>query len=265
MKRLIITKKESYTIIQLNGPRANAINLEMVEELRTTIADLESDPKVRGVIITGKPKYFSVGLDLIDLYSYDEEKIAKFFRAFGTMYIELAHFSKPLIAAITGHAPAGGAVIALTCDYRILAEGEVYGIGLNEVAVDIQISDNIIHGYAFWLGYGKATKYLLEGKLLRPHEALESGFADEVVPLDEVLAKAEQQITKYLQADETIFKTTKLKCRKVWLDQLEEENEDTLREALEIWWNPEIRSKLKTLVESINNRKKLKLAQKENQ
>ncbi len=244
MEYLEIERKKDYVVITMNRPKVNAINFQMVEEIRNTFKSMQEDDAVQGVILTGRTGVFSAGLDLIELYDYDEAKMREFFIAFGMMYIELARFSKPFICAITGHSPAGGTVIAITADYRIMAEGEKFGIGLNEVAVNVQISTNLIEAYSFWLGKSLAYRYILEGKLLNTKEAAQANLVDEVVPMEEVLPRAEQRMNHYLQADRNIWLNTKTKLRSEWLGKLKERSEDELKEALTVWWSPEVRMKM---------------------
>ena len=176
--------------------------------------------------------------------------------AFGSLYTEMLRFKKPLIAAITGHSPAGGCVLAVTCDNRYMVEGEKYVIGLNEVAVNVQISQDLTACYAYWLGSGLAHRYVLEGKLLNGQEALSSGLIDELLPLEEVLPRAEKQMQRYLKADQEILLNTKTKLRKPLLDQLEPQPENAMQQAAELWWKPEIRTKMEAYVESFSNKKK---------
>lgn len=256
MKTLVLTKKESYTIVQMNRGKVNAINHEMVNELSEVFNILENDPEVKGVILTGQPHYFSAGLDLIELYQYDEKQIQEFFTAFGGLYLQLVQFKKPFISAITGHSPAGGCVLAVTSDNRFMAEGDTYVIGLNEVAVNIQISQNLTEIYAFWMGDGLAHRYILEGKLLNGKEALVAGLVDELVPLDKVLERSEKQMKLYLKANQEILINTKKKLRKHLWDKLDLNAENSLKEATILWWKPEIRSKMKAYVESFTNKNK---------
>lgn len=256
MSNLVLIKKEGYTIVQMNRGKVNAINREMVHELKETFQNLEADMNVKGVILTGQPHYFSAGLDLIELFQYDKEQIRDFFSAFGALYLQLVQFKKPFISAITGHSPAGGTVLAITSDNRYMAEGEKYVIGLNEVAVNIQISQNLTEIYAFWMGDGLASRYILQGKLLTGKEALSSGLIDELVPLENVLERSEKQMKSYLQADQEILMNTKQKLRKHLLDKLDLKAENSLKEASELWWKPEIRAKMKGYVESFSNKKK---------
>lgn len=256
MNTLKRTDKPDYTIIQMDRGKANAINSEMVAELREVFRDLENDTSVRGVILTGKPHFFSAGLDLIELFQYDKKQISEFFKAFGSLYIQLVRFPKPFISAITGHSPAGGCVLAVASDNRYMAEGDKYVIGLNEVAVNIQISQNLIEAYAFWMGEGPASRYILEGALLSGPEALSAGLVDELLPPEDVLERAEAQMQTYMRADPEIWVNTKRKVRKHWLDLLDTDATYSLKEAAELWWKPEIRKKMEAYVHSFSNKKK---------
>lgn len=244
-----------YTILQMDRGKVNAINAAMVSELREAFRSLENDPTVRGVVLTGKPHYFSAGLDLIELIAYDRQQITDFFEAFGALFIQMVRFPKPLVCAITGHSPAGGCVLAVACDNRYMAEGDRYTIGLNEVAVNIQISQNLTEAYAFWMGEGLASRYILEGKLLSGPEALAAGLVDALVPLENVLERAETQVQAYLKADPEIWANTKKKVRKAWLDRLDADPSQSLKEAATLWWKPDIRRKMEAYVHHFSTKK----------
>lgn len=256
MNTLEILEKEGYSIVKLNRGKVNAINLKMVQELSEVFTQLENDEAIKGVILTGQPRYFSAGLDLIELVQYDKAQITDFFADFGTLYNQLLQFKKPLIAAITGHSPAGGCVLAVACDNRYMAEGEHYVIGLNEVAVNIQISQNLTEVYAYWMGDGLAHRYILEGKLLTGDEAVKAGLVDELVPLENVLKRSEKQMKIYLKADQEILMNTKQKLRKALLEKLDPKPKNALKEAAELWWKPEIREKMLAYVASFSNKQK---------
>src|SRR6476661_6002589 len=165
MNTLEITIRDKVAIIALNRGRSNAINAEMVSDLKKIINSIEDDVAIGGVILTGKEGFFTAGLDLIELYDYDQEQIKNFWINFLDLVAVLTKFKKPMIAAISGHSPAGGCVMSLCCDYRIMAEGK-YIIGLNEVPVGIIVPDSIFELYAFWIGKARAYQNLMEGKLM---------------------------------------------------------------------------------------------------
>ena len=254
MNTISITRKHNYAILQLNRGKVNAINHLMVQEIRSAIASFHEDSEVKGVILTGIPHFFTAGLDVIELYSYNKEQITAFFADFGGMFIDLVTFKKPLVAALTGYAPAGGCVMAIACDYRVMAKGDRYTIGLNEMAVSIQISKNLTDAYAFWLGSGSAYKYILEGKLLKVDEALKAGLIDDAVVLEDVLPTAEKQMQKYLSFHGEIFKSTKAKLRQDWLSKLEKDAEKSLEEASTMWWDPEVRARMEAFVERLQKK-----------
>lgn len=254
MKWIKIEIKNHYAIVEIDRGKVNAINHELVSEIRSTFNTLEKDTSVLGVILTGKPNYFSAGLDLIELYQYDHAQSEAFFEAFGLMHIELVRFSKPFICAISGHSPAGGTVIAVAADYRIMAQGEQYTIGLNEVSVNVQISQNLITAYNFWLGTRQAYQNIMAGKLLSVDEAFQQGLIDEICPLEALKGQAEKKMQKYLRADQIILANTKQKLRKPWVDSLHQFSEVDMQQTLEVWWNPKVREMMKAYIQQFSGK-----------
>ena len=149
--------------------------------------------------------------------------------------------------------------MAIAADYRIMAnDNPKFSIGLNEIAVNIQISRNLIEAYAYWLGRSKANEFVLDGKLLNAQEAFDHGLVNHICPLDEVLERAEKKMQQYLLADPNIFKNTKNKLRNNWLANLVFD-ESELEEAVNIWWNPEVRMRMSAFVHYLKNKSKSKV------
>jgi 3,2-trans-enoyl-CoA isomerase len=254
MQNLEIIKKDGYAIVQLKRGKVNAINHQMVKDIRETITTLQADESIGGLILTGIPHFFSAGLDVIELYDYDETTMRQFLTDFSEMHVELVRFPKPLICAINGYSPAGGTVIALAADYRIMVNGDKYTIGLNEVAVNIQISENLVEAYAFWIGKALAHRYIMDGKLLMVKEALAAGLIDEAVSETELLPRAEQKMKHFLTAHPLILRNTKYKLRKSWLDNLNKNRMEELEQALQIWWSPEVRKRMKQFIDRLTKK-----------
>ncbi|MGB4773608.1 MAG: enoyl-CoA hydratase/isomerase family protein [Daejeonella sp.] len=250
MNTIKVTIKDKIAIVALDRGKSNAINGEMVAELHQMIRNIENDTNIGGVILTGKQGFFSAGIDLIELYDYDEIQIREFWTNFLNMVTAFTSFKKPVIAAISGHSPAGGCVLALCCDYRLMAEGK-YIIGLNEIPVGIIVPDSIFNLYAFWLGNSAAYRYLLEGKLLSTVEALEAGLIDEVVHIDSLISAAERKIQKYIQLDWTTWQQSKLNLRKELISKVSADQTATLEIMLKQWWLPNTRSILHTIIQNL--------------
>lgn len=213
MKTLQLTSKGAYTIVQLNRGSANPINQTMVDELAAFIQTAQEDETVQGIILTGQPHFFSGGVDLPEIYHCSPAGIRQFWGSFIQLAATLVAFDKPLVAAITGHSPAGGCVFACACDYRVMADNDRYQIGLNEMAVGIAPRESILELYAFWIGRRRAYHYLLEGRLMNGKEALDIGLVDELLPLDQTLAAAEQKMQHYLKLPQQAFRQTKRALR----------------------------------------------------
>ncbi|WP_121811056.1 enoyl-CoA hydratase/isomerase family protein [Mucilaginibacter kameinonensis] len=239
--------------ILLNRGRSNAINHEMVKELDACIKTLESDDNVGGVILTGKEGFFSSGIDLIEAYDYNEEQSRQFWIDFLALQNTLATFRKPIVAAISGHSPAGGCVLAICCDYRIMAEG-AFIIGLNEVPVGIIVPDSVFNLYAFWLGQRKAYQYLMEGKLLQVNEALEAGLIDAVVSPDKLMNAATEKVTAYMKLNPVTWTESKLNLRKELTGKLEADQTETLNKMLKQWWATETRQGLQMMIQNLKSK-----------
>ena len=250
MNTFQITTKDKLVIITLDRGRSNPINAEMVAELTVFMKDAEHDDQVRGVLITGKENFFSAGLDLMEVYSYNEEQSKDFFIAFLNLQKILIGFKKPLVAAISGHSPAGGCVLAICCDYRLMAAGK-FVIGLNEIPVGIIVPDSIFNLYSFWIGKRKAYQYLLEGKLLTVDEALNDGLIDEVVDAADLKAAAEMRTLAYMKFNAATWSQSKLNHRKEMIAQLETDQSETLNAMLKQWWSPATRRTLEAIIQSL--------------
>lgn len=247
MQTLKQTVKDGYAIVTLDRGKANPINNQMVTELRQLMKENLENEAIGGVILTGKENFFSAGLDVIELFGYDEAQMRSFWQNFFDMIYELASFRKPLIASITGHSPAGGCVLAVCCDYRVMAEGK-YTIGLNEIPVGILVHESISALYALWLGNRRAYQFLMEGKLMNVQEAHEYGLLDEVAAPDQVLAQAEAKMKHYLQFGRDVWQNSKLMLRKAVLEQVARDPEAKLEASLKQWKNPVTRKTLETMI-----------------
>jgi enoyl-CoA hydratase/carnithine racemase len=245
--------KDKTAIISLDRGKSNALHHEMISELISIFEDIENDPNLGAAIITGHDDFFSAGLDLITLYHYNEDEIRAFWKHFLDFIAKLIAFKKPLIAAINGHSPAGGCVIALAADYRIMAEGS-YIVGLNEVPVGIVVPHSIFELYAFWLGKANAYRFLLEGRLFSPEEALKVGLVDDLAKPKKLLQMAEKQAQKYQSFEQNTWQQSKLGLRQNLISEAQNVDEEMLERVLKQWWSQGTRTILKSLVDKLQKK-----------
>lgn len=253
MNTIRVTVKDRLAIITMNRGKSNALNREMITELNDMIVNIDADPAIGGAMITGTGHFFSAGLDLIELYGYDEAETRSFWTLFFSFAANLSKFKKPIVAAINGHSPAGGCVIGIACDTRVMANGP-YIIGLNEVPVGIIVPQSIFELYAFWLGKADASRSLLEGKLFSPEEALKIGLVDELVSPDSILTAAERKVRKYMAFEANTWQQSKLSIRKELIASISADQSETLQKMLDQWWSPGTRSILKTIIDNLQKK-----------
>lgn len=253
MNTINVTIKDRLALITLNRGKSNALNGEMITELTDMLHNIANDSNIGGVIITGRENFFSAGLDLIELYGYNEEEAKSFWDLFLNFVAKITAFQKPLVAAINGHSPAGGCVIALACDARVMAEGK-YIIGLNEVPVGIIVPESIFNLYAFWLGKAHASRSLLEGKLFSPDEALQIGLVDELVNPDSIMTAAERRIRKYMALEPNTWQQSKLNIRKELIASTGADQSEALKVMIAQWWAPSTRNLLKMIIDNLQKK-----------
>lgn len=246
----VTTSEDHFAVISLDRGKANAINSLMLKELTSAVQQIEADNQIKGLILTGKENFFSAGIDLIEVYHYNEAESYDFWSGFLNLQVLLADFKKPLVAAISGHSPAGGCVLALCCDYRLMVKGD-FVIGLNEVPVGIIVPDAIFHLYAFWLGQRKAYQYLLEGKLMNTEEAFQIGLVDEICPAEDLMETARRKLSQYLKMNQVTWRQSKVNLRKELISKINNDHTEALNTMLKQWWAPETRAILELAIQKL--------------
>lgn len=191
MHELIETTRHG-RIHELRLARApvNAINPDLCKALRGAI-EAALGAGAEGLVLSGGPKVFSAGLDVPLLLSIqdDAQALHDAWNGFFDAARALAACPVPVAAAIAGHAPAGGCVLALCCDWRVMADGP-FTIGLNETQVGIVLPPGIVQLMQRTVGRRRAEAMLMAGEMLESARALEAGLVDELAGADQVLARA---------------------------------------------------------------------------
>jgi len=241
--------------LRLDRPPANALSPELIAALRGAV---EAAPAAgaRALVISGAPGFFSGGLDVPLLIQLDRPAITAAWRDFYAMMRGLAASPIPIAAAITGHSPAGGAVISLYCDVRIMAEGVEgeYRIGLNEVQVGIPLPPVIFQALRRQVGPRQAERLSVTAQLVPAAEARSIGLVDELVAPEDVVARAVEWCKSLLAMPPEAMAITRRLAR-ADLVSLFEANEAELAMLVDQWFSPETQGALRVLVERLAKRR----------
>ena len=254
MSNIDIQFKDNFAIVRLNRPKANAINMDLIGDLREAFMKLAESETVKGVILTGQGSIFSAGLDVVELYDYDEEKMDQFWECFGRMICDMLEFPKPLVAAINGHAPAGGCVLALCCDHRVMTYGKGR-IGLNEVAVGVVLPAPVVELARFEVGNRKAAQMIYDGALMNAEEAKDFKLIDEACKEDELMLFAETKLTKWMDMPTEPWQNAKKSINKPLAEHLRGlTTEQAFGSTINAWWDPGNRAAVGKLVAKLSGK-----------
>jgi Delta3-Delta2-enoyl-CoA isomerase len=231
--------------LRLNRPPVHALSYELIRGLREAI---EAAPQngVRALILSGTPGRFSGGLDVPLLLTYDRAGMAALWREFYALLQAMAGSPVPIAAAITGHAPAGGTVLSLFCDWRVMADGD-FKMGLNEVQVGLPLPPVIFAGLRRLVNPRRAEHLAVRGSLLSPQEALAAGLIDEVAPPDQVVERAIQWCQTLLALPAEAMTITRRQARADLIAYFEQDIEREIEMVTGSWWSPETQKALQAL------------------
>lgn len=241
--------------IRLARPPANALVPELLTALREALAAAPAEGAA-AVVLSGAPGMFSGGLDVPRLIHLDRAGMGSLWRELYGVMRDLAASPIPVAAAITGHAPAGGAVLATFCDRRFMAESpnpeKPYRIGLNEVRVGLALPPVIYRALARIVGPQQAGRLTTEGLLIPAAEALAVGWVDALVPAAEVVAAAVRWAQSLASLPNQAMLATRRLHRQGLIDLFADESEEAT--VLDAWFSAETQAGLQALVASLQKK-----------
>lgn len=231
--------------LRLARPPVNALDPALCLALRDALTQAAQDG-VGGVVLAGGPKVFSAGLDVPHLLSLtDAAALRAAWDAFFAAARALAAAPMPVVAALEGHAPAGGCVLALCCDYRVMAAGD-FRIGLNETQVGLVAPEGIQRLLRRVVGARQAERLLVGGLLLDSDDALRLGLVDALATSDEVSLQARRWLETLLALPRAPMLQTRAIARADLIAALEPDTVD-LDRLIDAWNAPDTQAGLQAL------------------
>ena len=238
-------------VFRLQGGKANAIDQAFIDRLGGLLDELQQTD-ARALVITGYDRYFSAGLALPALVGLDRRAMHRFITAFDDVMLRLFQCPLPTLAAINGHAIAGGCVLALQADYRMMADGPAQ-IGLSEAQLGIALPPIVIETLRSQMPPASLIPVAYEGRLLGPSVAVLLGLVHEVVPAAELGARAVERVARLAGAKGQAFAAIKHELRQPAVAAIRQNSEGVER-WLDCWFSDEGQAAIEQVVRKISKR-----------
>lgn len=252
-----IRKHDTIWELNLARPPVNAISPELTSRLRDAIRSAPGQG-ARALVLSGQPNMFSAGLDVVALLALDRAGMLAFWRDFFDLMAAIARCPVPVVAAITGHSPAGGAVLSIFCDYRVMAASvdpaKPFRIGLNEVQVGLTVPAVIQAAFRRLIGAYRAERLMVQGAMITAEEARAIGMVDELVPVADVVDRSLTWCRAHLALPPLAMATTRRIARADLADLMGDPARFPAEDFVDAWFGDETQTTLHALVAKLKSR-----------
>jgi enoyl-CoA hydratase/carnithine racemase len=238
MATILSEIQENIAVLTLNNGTTNSISSDLVKDLSETLDEIRNE--VKGIVLCGGAKFFSIGLDLPSLIKFDKAEMSDFWCKFNRLILDLYTVPLPTASALSGHAVAGGLILALTCDYRF-AGSDTKKVGLNEIKLGVPVpylADMLLRQI---ICERSATDMLYSGNFMSFFEAKKIGLIDEMFSTESVTRKAVEKVAGLSEFQAQAFSTIKF-CRTEEIRNRYEKNWKSRNEIfLDCWFSESTR------------------------
>jgi enoyl-CoA hydratase len=250
METLRLERRGALALLRLDKARGNAIDERLVEDLLSASRVLAEDEGVRGVLVASAHRsVFCPGLDLVTLGGLDRPALGRFMQRFADMVRSLYAMPKPMVAAVSGHAVAGGCILALTADYRVLRRGAQ--IGLNEVKIGLPLPWSVALLVQATAAPTALSRIALLGRNFESEEAVAVGLADEIADAEGFEEACLVRLQEFAEKDPRAVATTKRYLRGRVVDEMEAHEAELIDEFLDEWFSETTEERRRTIVASL--------------
>jgi enoyl-CoA hydratase/carnithine racemase len=207
-------------LVTLRRPPANALNIELTEEIASVFRDLGQNDEVKSVVLTGHGKSFCAGVDLKIVPAFDQGDQRRMVNALNHAFYSVYACPLPVVGAINGHAIAGGLVLALCCDWRI-ASKTPFLAGLTEVRVGVPYPVAAMEVARQELRPDVARRLVLFGENMASSAAVDAGVFDEAAEAPALLQQALIKAKEFAGLPRAAFAQTKRQLRSGAIEAIE--------------------------------------------
>jgi enoyl-CoA hydratase len=232
-------------VLSMRHGKANALDIEFCDAIAARFAALRQS-EVKAVVLTGQGRIFSAGVDLVRLSAGGADYIRKFLPALHRLFAAVFFHPKPVVAAINGHAVAGGAVLACCADRRIMAGGR---IGVTELLVGVPFPALALEIVRFAVPPRYLSEFTLSGATYATDAALDRGWIDAVAEPETLMEDALGVAQELALLSPPAFAEVKRQMRATVAERYAASGQATDRTVTDIWCAPEVLSTVRAYVE----------------
>ncbi len=244
MSLIDVKTDEKIATVTLNRPKVNALNEPLIDELRAAFDDIENNDDINAVILTGKGSFFSFGFDVPEFMSYPKDSFERYVFSYSELIKKIFMFPKPVIAALNGHTVAGGCILALACDFRIMVSGKAK-IAMNEITFGSTLFTSAVEMLRYAVGSKSSQDIVYSGKMLSAEEAFSLGLIDKSAGEDDFISIVGKTAQYFAAKDLVAFNSIKKLLKLETIKKIDEEEKDTISEFVDIWYSENMRENLK--------------------
>jgi enoyl-CoA hydratase len=244
-----VTVTEGLAVARIARAHGNAINDTLVGELIAVLQETGQDPALRGFLLAASGRLFSPGLDLHELIELDRAGMERFLNRFNACMLTLYTYPKPMVAAIHGPAIAGGFLLTLTADWRILRRGA--SVGLAEIRVGVPFPFGAAMILRESVPKERVEELALFGRDYDDDAALRAGLVHEVLPAEDFDAACLRRLGELAAKDPVTFAITKRYLRSATVERIRANDPHFTREFLDAWFQPSTRERIAMVVDGL--------------
>jgi enoyl-CoA hydratase len=233
--------RDGIAVIRLTSGKANALNPRSLAAIERGF-DEAAGRDARGIVLTGYERFFSAGLDLVTLCDFPRDDMDGFMAWFDAVMLRVFACPRPVVAALGGHAVAGGAVLALACDARVMGAG-AGKFGLNEIRLGVPFPASALEIIRHAVPAGWVEEVLYGGELFDPPAALARGLVTAVVDGD-VVEAARQACVRLAAQPAIAFATIKSGLKGPAVERAHATLGPLRRAFVDAWYAPEARRRI---------------------
>lgn len=239
--------QDDIKIITFKNGKTNPITREMLLRLKDIVAEANDNPSPKGIVLTGEGRFFSSGFDLPMFINFkDKADAVAFFEMEEQVLTDLFACRKPVVAAINGHAAAGGLIYSMAADYRIVKDHPKIKIGMSEIKIGLPLT--IAQDEVMRYGFDSSLKFrdiMFFGEMMDVHKARELKIVDEVAPEVDLVPRAKQIISLWIDTPNRPFMRIKEVMRMDTVKRIRKKlKEENWHDGLDCFFQEDVRQTL---------------------